>query len=345
DTTEDLSLDDLPPLLAYHLCFLEVLSGCTVGRLNITTVEAKVQSVYSNVDIVASILDPGTILVAKIIMSKFLFNAVIEVELVIPGLERGLHLWRLLASYESIITSAKDDIIKAQTLGWEGASVCRQRIEYVLVSIMIIGGFFAHYYDATLFRGTDKAKGSGGSGDKGKMRYTKSDANQLIVSFFHRIKDIYDLDSPILQEEMKVMMRDTLETLKKHGAKYIHVHIAPRPVIVKPLSISPPSTSTPTKKSGKPAAPFTPTLDVTTPGSPGEESPSRRLAAKKAKEDAEQRLISKYRDFLSILNAEAEIQEKAMNENVAFISILERLPFIADPVEGDVRYETLIRKL
>jgi hypothetical protein len=40
-----------------------------------------------------------------------------------------------------------------------------------------------------------------------------------------------------------------------------------------------------------------------------------------------------------------EIQEKAENENVAFISILEQLPFIADPVEGDVRYETLIRKL
>jgi hypothetical protein len=32
-------------------------------------------------------------------MSKFLFNAVIEVELVIPGLERVLYMWRLLDSY------------------------------------------------------------------------------------------------------------------------------------------------------------------------------------------------------------------------------------------------------
>ncbi|KAJ1440501.1 hypothetical protein B484DRAFT_391296, partial [Ochromonadaceae sp. CCMP2298] len=64
-TVADLSLEDLPPLLSYHLMFLEVLSGCTVGRMNITTVEAKVQSVFNYVDILQSILDPGTITIAK----------------------------------------------------------------------------------------------------------------------------------------------------------------------------------------------------------------------------------------------------------------------------------------
>ena len=39
------------------------------------------------------------------------------------------------------------------------------------------------------------------------------------------------------------------------------------------------------------------------------------------------------------------MQGKADNENVAFIDILEKLPFTTDPVESDVRYETLIRKL
>eukprot|EP01032_Pedospumella_encystans_P017195 gene17195-19603_t len=34
DHTGDLALDDLPPLLAYHLMFLEVLSDCTIGRFS-----------------------------------------------------------------------------------------------------------------------------------------------------------------------------------------------------------------------------------------------------------------------------------------------------------------------
>ena len=110
----DLSLDELPPLLAYHLAFLDVLSGCTVGRLNITTVEAKVQSVFSATDIIESILDPGTILCAKVIMSKFLFNAVIEVELVIPGLEKSYVLWKLLDSYQPLMAGAKEEILRAQ---------------------------------------------------------------------------------------------------------------------------------------------------------------------------------------------------------------------------------------
>ncbi|KAJ1440503.1 hypothetical protein B484DRAFT_391299, partial [Ochromonadaceae sp. CCMP2298] len=38
-------------------------------------------------------------------------------------------------------------------------------------------------------------------------------------------------------------------------------------------------------------------------------------------------------------------QSRAYNENVAFISLLEGLPFVADQVDSDVRYETLIRKL
>ena len=43
DAGDDIELDDLDPSLAYHISLMDVLAGCTVGRLNITTIEAKVQ--------------------------------------------------------------------------------------------------------------------------------------------------------------------------------------------------------------------------------------------------------------------------------------------------------------
>ena len=62
-------------------------------------------------------------------------------------------------------------------------------------------------------------------------------------------------------------------------------------------------------------------------------------------EDFEHDLIDKYNEFLQELSADDSIQLTAENENVAFISILEKLPFISDPINSDVRYETLIKKL
>lgn len=47
----NVSIDSLPSDLAYHILLIEVLSGCTVGRLNITSIEAKVQSIFGYYDI------------------------------------------------------------------------------------------------------------------------------------------------------------------------------------------------------------------------------------------------------------------------------------------------------
>lgn len=43
---KDVAVDDLPEELAYHIYLIEVMSGCTVGRQNITSIEAKVQSIF-----------------------------------------------------------------------------------------------------------------------------------------------------------------------------------------------------------------------------------------------------------------------------------------------------------
>jgi len=184
----DLLFDSLPPLLAYHLMFLHVLSSCTVGRLNITTVEAKVQSVFSYIHIIQSILDPGTILFAKLVFARFLFNAVIEVELAIPGLEMSAVLWKLLDSFGDVLIKGKEELLRVQSLGWDNPSICRQRIEYMMYAIMIISGFFGRYYDPSNFDASDIGSSSRSSTTMAdRTRIRKPQVNKLIVDLFNKI--------------------------------------------------------------------------------------------------------------------------------------------------------------
>jgi hypothetical protein len=325
DTTTDLSLEDLPPLLAYHLMFLEVLSGCTVGRENITAVEAKVQSVFNYVDILQSILHPGTITIAKTRLCKFFYNSIIEVELKIPGLEQVPVIWQLLESFKMDLNNAKEVLVNAEKLGWQHPTVSRQRIEYLLVCIMIIGGFFQHYYRAGAFQESGAAAGADGTANasmagqgasqkatpvnKDKANISLTHVDELILYFFHKIKELHDLNSRILSDDTKRTVYDALTTLNK-------------------------STS-----NGAVIAPVYPMTTAALDGRDGDNS-EMEVAI-----DPEQALISKYKAFLKELEDDAECQNKANNENVAFIKILEALPFTYDAVEADVRYETLIRKL
>jgi len=132
DVAKDLSVDEVHPDLAYHINLMEVLAGCTVGRLNITTIEAKVQSIFNFVDILHALLDPRTILLAKIRMSLYFFNAIVEVEMRVSGLERCPAIWKLLESFPTIFTSAKDELRVIEKYGWNAPSVSKQRIEHML---------------------------------------------------------------------------------------------------------------------------------------------------------------------------------------------------------------------
>jgi hypothetical protein len=298
ETTKDLSLDDLPPLLAYHLMFLEVLSGCTVGRMNITTVEAKVQSVFNYVDILQSILDPGTITVCKIRLSKFFYNSIIEVELKIPGLEQSAYIWKLLETYISILGYAKDELRTVEKLGWESPEVSRQKIEYIMVCILITGGFFSRYYDKNAFRFHE----GGPVAANDKVHISQTQANELIISLFTKIKDVYDLDSPRLSSEMKESIFAALESLNKSANKVIINNLQPNASLSQGVMLK---------------------QNIT----------------------AEGKLLEKYNKFIDDMCNNADVNRQVEQENFAFIDILEQLPRISDPVEADIRYETLIRKL
>lgn len=210
---DDINIHELPPLLAYHLCFVEVMACCTVGRLNITTVEAKVQSVYNYSDVIESILDPDTILLAKIRMGQYFFNAIIEVEMRIPGLEHTSVIWKLLESFVPVLQYAKDQIRLVEKVGWESERVSRQRIEYIMICCMIVGGFFGRYYDPSKFRLDD------GSGSEGRCHLTQPQINDLIYVLFNYIKDIYDIDSPRLSQVHKAYLYQAVINLNRSGSR------------------------------------------------------------------------------------------------------------------------------
>jgi hypothetical protein len=201
----NLTLDDLPPKLAYHLLLVDVLSSCTVGRINITSIEAKVQSVFNFIDIIDSMLHPDTILFAKIKLGNFMFNAVMEVEMMIPGLEHMNCVWVLFSSYPEALAQGKDELIKLGKWGWlEAPDFDRQLLDYMLVSIKIIGNFFVRYFDLKGFRVDDNED------SPEKIQISINEVYGLIQQLFYSIKDIHDIDTDKLCQEDKDYIYEVL---------------------------------------------------------------------------------------------------------------------------------------
>jgi len=217
----DVDVDTLPPLLAYHLTFLEVLANCTSGKINISAVEAKVQSIYPLKDIIEAILEPDTILICKIRLSNYLLNAIIDVEMSLPGLCESRQMWNLIESFIPVLNHAKDEVRAVEKMGWETNEVSRHRIEYILIAVMIIGAFFEKNYDATKMRSEDGTAGAD------RVNLTMSRVNDIIVTLFNSIFIVYDLDTPRIQFDMKAEMYRALTALNKSATNIIVTRIVP----------------------------------------------------------------------------------------------------------------------
>ena len=306
-TVRNVSLEELPPLLSYHIKFVETLTSCCVGNMNISAIEAKVQSVLNFVDIIDAILDPDAILLVKIKFCSYLYHAFIQVELKVPGLENSPSIWRLLESFKAVLNSGKDDIILAEKYGWHSGQVNRQRIEFLLSAVNLINGFFTYYYDVSSVRPHDHEGGN-------KDHISTSHVDDLIAILFTETKSIYDMHPSCLSKQTKNSIYKTLEVLSKSISSFSE----------KVLDIK----GNKKRNSGK--------------GSTDEDDDDDELGIVSDRENA---VATKYREFMKEINENSGIIYKAENENVAFISLLEKLPYIADPVEADVRYESFIKKL
>lgn len=205
----DIVSHEIAAELSYHLELLAVLSGCTVGRSNITTIETKVQAMFNYVDLVEAILDPACLLLIKIRSGLFLYNCYLEVEMRLPGLVYAPIMWKLLQSCVEVFSTAKDELRKVERNGWTSN---RQTIEYIVVCVMIVKGFFVEYYDSTMF---DQELVVNSKQSSNSLNPIRPNCKQIIEHLFVLLKGLYELDTPVLSTEHKNYCFVALEALCK----------------------------------------------------------------------------------------------------------------------------------
>ena len=158
-------------------------------------------------------LDPRAIYLAKTRLGLFLFNAMIEVEMAIPGTAENAAVWRLIESTIPLFEAAVEDLKLVQKHGWEASNVSRQKMEYVVTCIMIIAGFFQVCYDPSRIKAEETIE------VHDRVQMTLAEVNELIGVLYEKIKAIYDLNSRCFDEAQKAFIYEALSGLTKSGGQ------------------------------------------------------------------------------------------------------------------------------
>jgi hypothetical protein len=208
-TAKDVTVEDLPSDLAYHLELMKLLSSCTIGTSGMTSIEAKVQSMFHFVDIIDGMLDPNCLLLAKIRMGLFLYNAMLDVETPIPAIKDAACIWKLLIASQDVFTFAKDELRQIEKNGWDYPTSNRQKIEFMLVNAMIVEAYFHYYYDFTIFKPDFGQVAVGVE----RIQMKEYQGNEIIHSLYQKIHAIYEMMSPLLAPEHHALLYDSLKIL------------------------------------------------------------------------------------------------------------------------------------
>lgn len=219
--SKDVTVEELPPDLAYHLELMQLLSSCTIGTSGMTSIEAKVQSMYHFVDVIDAMLDPNCLLLAKIRLGLFLYNAALDVETPIPAIKDAACIWRLLIAAQDVIAFAKDELRQIEKNGWDSPSSNRQRIEYMIVNVMIVESYFKDYYDITIYKPDFGQIAVGVE----RVAMKEFQGNEIISSLFTKIYAIYEMMSPLLPYEHHQLMYNTLLVLNNVAKEKIVANV------------------------------------------------------------------------------------------------------------------------
>ena len=234
----DVLIDQLPDELAYHFCLLDTLSGCTVGKKNVTSFEAKVQSCYNYYDVLQALLDPRNPIIAKVKMGMYYYNVICEVEMRVSGLQQSGSNWRLLRTFPDVFRVAAEEILFVDEEGWNHPRVSRQKFEYVIVAAMIIGSFFNNYYptgmriDETLPDAIDM---------------TSAQIEELIAELYNSLKELYYHDSSRFSSSQKFLMWRALDALNKKRVDEEQIEELLELHVVEPVNRLPSASTSPTK--------------------------------------------------------------------------------------------------
>jgi len=205
------------PLLRYHTKLLNILAGCAVGRANITTVEAKIQSLYNYDDVLHGISDPRTHIDIKIALLNLFYEAYIEVEIKIGNLSHSKALWNVL----KCISQPPQEMSHALLSGDVSLEEMRKLMHFIHLSAKVMDGFLEHYYEGTEFRNDDKTSHIE-EGDETKIEEDPEEkeaeggvhwVDKCFVNFYNSIKELYDLKSPMVTAEQNTSLYRCMDSI------------------------------------------------------------------------------------------------------------------------------------
>jgi len=311
---------EMPPLLKYHIKLLNIMAGCAVGRTNITTVEAKLQSMYSYDHVLKGISDPSTCIEVKVALANLFFEGYIEVEISIPGLSNAREVWEVFGIFPDFAREMAGCLVDMS----QSLEYMRKLMYFVELGSTIVEGFIDRYYTGDEFRGDNEGKNRAGSGDgdhmsdlkeekKGEEEEDKEEEglhwiDKLMVDLYSSYKELYDLRSPMLTDEQNTHVYKLLDSLTLACDA---LQGADLPIHVDALL----------KK---------------------DDDDDDDGASSGAKADE----VSSLRKFCKILTNDEELQEKVQADRMdAIVRLLDDMPRLDDDVQAEVRYEPTIRKL
>ncbi|KAH8083393.1 Inositol 1,4,5-trisphosphate receptor [Aureococcus anophagefferens] len=205
----------LPPLLRYNIKLLEVLAGCALGSIDITTVEAKLQNLYPPIQLLQAILDKRTTLNARYALSMFLYHTTIEVEINVPAFERNSLFMRVFM--ERYVP---------------GPSSWRE-VEMDPVLVEAMGGgkqsLLSHSTHSSSHRRNQR--GSVDQQQESSAHLLEDDLlpswlDTIVEQTFKTLTALYDIDEDVMPRDHRLVFHDTLVRLSMslHGSQY---HVAP----------------------------------------------------------------------------------------------------------------------
>jgi hypothetical protein len=325
----DVMINDLPPELSYHIEILRVLAGCTVGRINITTVEAKVQSVYSYKGMLETLLDTETLDVVKTSVGLLFFNAMIEVEILVGGLAIDPLVWQFISESEHIFTQASTQLKSIEENGWETSGASRQFIEYSIVCAMILSGYFIKYFDLSNFETFAR---------EDKPTITMEEVQQTITAVFEKLYVIYGMKCHALTTIQKMYISQALDSMRRYSpsltTQYPEIEVIyPNLYLGQEGEEEEQQEEEEEELSGGPGG-----------GGAGGGGGIELLMAQ-PEESPDVIVGRKFGEFLHALETDEEFMTSLQKENNTFVEYISNLPFVADNVQSDIRYEPLIKKL
>jgi hypothetical protein len=234
---KDINTDELPPEIAYHLDLLSLLSKLG-KRVNYSfhhserclslmpiyhcyfcfyitaigfqgAIEAKLQSIYSAVDVLDALTDPRCILLGKIRLATFFYRVVVEVETRVPFLNESPAMWMFLEHTEIVLKKGLTDLSFIENNSCVHQNAHRQSVEYMIVCIMIIKGFFTNYFDTKLF--TEKAHHR----DNVRVSVAQDKVVEVMKALSHSLIAVYVRKVSYAGAAVNETVRNLLQLMKK----------------------------------------------------------------------------------------------------------------------------------